>query len=162
MTALDLDAIETREQAAFDELVRILSVDEQTHMSIPANPAGDTDLIISASLKDIRALVPEVKRQAELLAKVAELHREVEYSSGSNFCAACEAVSRGSRHSIIWPCDTAKLLGLEPSDLGALEPKAVGKISDTTCHCGNPLTSGLDKFGTHQCPPASSSTGDEQ
>jgi len=59
--ALDLDAIKARETAAYDELIRVCSIDQQRRISIPANPDRDTDLLISAALKDIPALVTEVE-----------------------------------------------------------------------------------------------------
>lgn len=81
MTALDLDAIKKREGLAFAEMVRILSVGQQTRMSIPANPERDTDLIISASLKDIPALVAEVERQAKVLRIVRGLAEAIMFDS---------------------------------------------------------------------------------
>lgn len=63
---LDLEAISARHEAAYDELIRICSVGEHTRMSIPANPARDTDLLISAALKDTVTLMREIARLHEL------------------------------------------------------------------------------------------------
>ena len=55
-------------EVAHTELIRILSVNEQTRMSIPANPSRDTDLIIVAALdagRDLAAALSALSGEME-------------------------------------------------------------------------------------------------
>jgi hypothetical protein len=61
-TPLDLEKVAERQKLAYDELIRILSVNEDVRMTIPANPARDTDLLITDSLKDIPLLLAKLEQ----------------------------------------------------------------------------------------------------
>ena len=59
---IDLPAIEARNTAAHDHVVKLCRGEEDWTMRIPAQPDRDSDLVIDAALADVLALVAEVRR----------------------------------------------------------------------------------------------------
>ena len=59
---IDLDAVQARNHAAHDHVAKLCRGEEDWTMRIPAQPERDSDLVISAALADVLALVAEVRR----------------------------------------------------------------------------------------------------
>ena len=74
---LDLEAIEARCEVARRELNRLCLSQKKWTMSIPVRE-DDSDITLANSLRDIPALVAEVKRLRALLTQFLRLKDELE------------------------------------------------------------------------------------
>lgn len=106
MTLPSLTEIETRTNNANDEIDSLCAGTRRWTMSIPAKPATDSDLVISASLEDVPALTVALRA-------VLELHKPVDVEPSDTICRECSfQLSSGRYFGRLeeWPCPTVQAI----------------------------------------------------
>jgi len=71
-----------------------------------------TERSIGDVLENERVLHQQVQRLRGYVQAVRELHREVE-GPGFTYCAECDRLSGGVFGACVYPCSTARALGVE-------------------------------------------------